>query len=135
MNRKHGDSTQIRGCLVMLHRGLPEAREELYRWSRRRLSQLASRMLKDYPLVAGELQTDDLVQNAIIRLERALEQCHPSSVREFIGLATLQIRRELMTIANRARRRARILRVVRTADCLQDSSIGGMEISDSTYGF
>jgi RNA polymerase sigma-70 factor (ECF subfamily) len=56
-------------------------------------------MLQAYPGVRSLEETDDVFQNAVIRLYRALKQVVPASVREFIGLATTQIRRELIDLA------------------------------------
>ena len=44
-------------------------------------------------------QTDDVVQNALVRLRRALETTSPESVRSFVNLAAVQIRRELIDLA------------------------------------
>src|SRR5262249_4690219 len=42
---------------------------------------------------------DDVLQNALLRLLRALEQVRPASVREFFGLSAEQVRRELLDLA------------------------------------
>jgi RNA polymerase sigma factor (sigma-70 family) len=39
------------------------------------------------------------LQNSLLRLHRALAEVHPSTVREFFQLATLQFRRELIDLA------------------------------------
>ena len=44
-------------------------------------------------------QTDDILQNAAMRLCRALNVVKPASVRSFINLAAVQIRRELIDLA------------------------------------
>jgi RNA polymerase sigma-70 factor (ECF subfamily) len=44
-------------------------------------------------------QTDDVLQNAVLRLCRALQDVQPQTPRDFLGLATLQIRRELIDLA------------------------------------
>src|SRR5262249_3949834 len=43
----------------------------------------------------------DVLQNAMIRLDRALRDVPPGSARDFYGLATLQVRRELIDLARR----------------------------------
>src|SRR5262249_51638827 len=43
--------------------------------------------------------TDDVLQNAALRLCRALQDVRPDSVRSFLNLAALQIRRELIDLA------------------------------------
>ena len=49
----------------------------------------------------GAEQTDDVLQNAVVRLLRALEEVRPPSVRAFFGLAATQMRRELLDLARR----------------------------------
>src|SRR5204862_2838941 len=44
-------------------------------------------------------QTGDVLQGAVARLLRSLEQVRPDSLRAFFGLATQQIRRELIDLA------------------------------------
>ena len=44
-------------------------------------------------------ETDDVLQNALVRLRRALEHTSPESVRSFVNLAAVQIRRELIDLA------------------------------------
>ncbi len=56
-------------------------------------------MLRGYPGVRRWEQTDDILQNAALRLCRALEEVQPASVRSFINLAAVAIRRELIDLA------------------------------------
>ena len=44
-------------------------------------------------------ETDDVVQNALVRLRRAVETKAPVSVRSCVNLAAVQIRRELIDLA------------------------------------
>ncbi len=55
--------------------------------------------LQNYPGVRRWEETDDVLQNAVLRLLRALRDVRPSSMREFFGLASVQIRRELLDLA------------------------------------
>jgi RNA polymerase sigma-70 factor (ECF subfamily) len=92
-------TTQIQIRLDRLWAGDLSARDELLTICRERLSRLAHRMLRLYPSVRRWEQTDDLLQNATMRLCRALETIHPTSVRSFLNLAAVQIRRELIDLA------------------------------------
>jgi RNA polymerase sigma-70 factor (ECF subfamily) len=56
-------------------------------------------MLGRFPSVQRWAQTDDVFQNALLRLLRALEQVRPAWVRDFFGLAAEQMRRELLDLA------------------------------------
>ncbi|QDT64772.1 RNA polymerase sigma factor [Calycomorphotria hydatis] len=67
--------------------------------SQDRLRLMASRMLKAKPHVGRWNQTDDVLQNALIRLHRSLRDVKPDSKRAFNGLAATQIRRELIDMA------------------------------------
>ena len=73
--------------------------DELLRHVSDRLHRLTRQMLKGHPAVRRWAQTDDVLQGALLRLLRAVQNVHPSSMREFFGLATQQIRRELIDLA------------------------------------
>ncbi len=92
-------TTQIQACLERWARGEQAAREELLSITGDWLRRLVAVMLRDYPGVHRWEQTDDVLQNAMLRLWRALEDVKPATAREFCGLATLQMRRELVDLA------------------------------------
>jgi RNA polymerase sigma-70 factor (ECF subfamily) len=75
------------------------ARDELLKLACGRLRRLAHKMLRGYPNVKRWEQTDDVLQNASLRLCRALAEVQPASVRSFINLAAVAIRRELIDLA------------------------------------
>jgi len=56
-------------------------------------------MLRGYPSVKRWSETDDVLQNAMLRLHRSLSEVRPESPRQFYGLAATQIRRELIDLA------------------------------------
>jgi RNA polymerase sigma factor (sigma-70 family) len=64
-----------------------------------RLLRLTRKMLRDYSRLRRWVESGDVLQNALIRLDRALRSETPASVKAFFDLATLQIRRELMDLA------------------------------------
>ena len=43
-------------------------------------------------------QTDDVLQNALLRLHRSLAEVKPASVEQFLGFAAAQVRRTLMDL-------------------------------------
>jgi RNA polymerase sigma-70 factor (ECF subfamily) len=92
-------TTQIQLRLDRLCAGDESARDELLAIACDRLTRLARRMLRSYPGVRRWEQTDDVLQNAAVRLCRALTDVKPASVRSFINLAAVQIRRELIDLA------------------------------------
>jgi len=56
-------------------------------------------MLGGFQRVRRWDETDDVLQNSMMRLYRALGDVTPKTVEEFFGLAALQIRRELIDLA------------------------------------
>jgi RNA polymerase sigma-70 factor (ECF subfamily) len=90
---------ELQGYLERMHAGDLAAREELFRHVTGRLERLTRKMLQTFPGVRRWDQTDDVLQNALLRLLRALKEVQPSSLREFFALTTEQIRRELIDLA------------------------------------
>ncbi len=75
------------------------ARSELLSHASQRLECLTRKMLRDYPGVHRWEQTDDVLQNASLRLYRALSEVALPSPRDFFRLAAAIIRRELIDLA------------------------------------
>lgn len=82
-------------------RGDKTARDQLIHHACDRLLILTRRMLRCHPGVTRWEQTDDVFQNAMVRLHRALNTVELVDVRHFFNLATLQIRRELIDLSRR----------------------------------
>ena len=92
-------STVIQGCIDRLRAGDESARAALLSCASDRLARMARKMLKGYPGVARWEQGDDIAQNALIRLERALRAVAPPTARDFFRLAAAEVRRELIDLA------------------------------------
>jgi len=92
-------STMIEGWLVQLRAGDDRARKELLNCACDRLTHLTRKMLKGFSRVKRWEQTDDVLQNAMMRLYRSLENVQPANAVEFYRLAALNIRRELLDLA------------------------------------
>ena len=92
-------SVQIQACLNRLRDGDESARGELLNGACDRLSRLAHKMLKSYPNVQRWEQTGDVLQNALLRLQRTLQQMTVETSRDFFRLGALHIRRELLDLA------------------------------------
>jgi RNA polymerase sigma-70 factor (ECF subfamily) len=99
MSEETHSTTRIQLRLDRLRAGDASARDELLTMACERLRRLARKMLRGYPGVRRWEQTDDVLQNAAMRLCRALDDIKPASVRDFINLAAVQIRRELIDLA------------------------------------
>src|SRR4051794_28185915 len=92
-------TTRLVEWVARMRAGDPAARDELVRGFHGRLELLARKMLHRYPKVGRWADADDLLQNALVRLLRALESVQPDSTRAFFGLAAEQMRRELLDMA------------------------------------
>jgi RNA polymerase sigma factor (sigma-70 family) len=89
----------LQSLLAGLSVGDADARNEIIEHACERLRRLTQRMLREYTKVKRWEQTDDVLQNAMLRLHRSLVQVKPESPRQFYGLAATQIRRELIDLA------------------------------------
>jgi RNA polymerase sigma factor (sigma-70 family) len=101
-------TTSLLEMLARYRDGNTAALDELLRRIGERLERLARKMLRGYPIVRDREQTDDVLQNALLRLARALREVQPPSTAAFFGLAAEQIRRELLDLARYHRRRASV---------------------------
>jgi hypothetical protein len=99
MEHATNQTVNIQRCLDRLREGDPDARAELLSLARDRLYRLAHNLLRDFPAVRRWEETDDVFQQAAMRLERALAAEFPSSVSHFFRLAAMQIRRELIDLS------------------------------------
>jgi len=99
MDKTPDRTAQLQLCLDRLRGGDGSARDELLSLACERLGRLTHKMLKSYPGVGRWEQTDDVLQNAAVRLRRALTDVAPTSLRSFFNLAAVQIRRELIDLS------------------------------------
>jgi RNA polymerase sigma factor (sigma-70 family) len=90
---------EIQNLVDKLKAGDESARQELINCACDRLTKLTRRMLRGYPRVHRWEQTDDVMQNALMRLYRTLADVKPASAADFYRLAALNIRRELLDLA------------------------------------
>jgi RNA polymerase sigma factor (sigma-70 family) len=79
--------------------GDASARDELIRGFQGRLELLVRKMVGRDRRVGRWVEAEDVLQNALLRLLRALETVKPESTRAFFGLAAEQMRRELLDLA------------------------------------
>lgn len=75
--------------------------DALFRGVGGRLDRMTRAMLARDPRVARWVEAEDVLQNASLRLLRALHTVRPASMRDFYGLAAGLIRRELIDSARR----------------------------------
>ena len=89
----------VQHWLERLRAGEETAPRELLAISMKRLRQLSRKILADIPGVKRWEETDDVLQNASLRLWKALSAHHPSTPLDYFRLAALIIRRELVDLA------------------------------------
>lgn len=94
-----GSDTQLQNLIQLATAGDEAARQALLDHACDRLLRLTRKMFHTYPALRRWEQTDDVFQNAMLRLHRALAEVQPESVRHFFNLAAVQIRRELLDLA------------------------------------
>lgn len=91
----------LAGCLERLAGGDDSARDEILEVCNERLRELSSRLLGKFARVRRWDNTDDVAQNAAMRLYRALGETIPESPRGLMGLMSVQIQRELLDLARK----------------------------------
>lgn len=92
-------TAQLDDCLARFRRGDVTARDELLAQVYERLQRLTRKMLGGFPGVKRWTETDDVLQNVLVRLLRALQDVRPPCMRGFFALSTELIRRELLDLA------------------------------------
>ena len=93
-----GSDTQLQGLIDLAKSGDDRAKTLLLDHACERLLKLTRKMFRNYPTLRRWEATDDVFQNSLVRLHRALQDVEVESVRHFFNLAALQIRRELLDL-------------------------------------
>ena len=88
----------IHDWLQKLKSGLPESRNALLEHSQKRLRHMVRRHFWQQQDLRRLEETDDILQKALLRLNKAMETIHPGTVAEFFGLASQQIRWVLLDL-------------------------------------
>lgn len=96
-----GLDDQLGRYLEELRAGDDSAREKIIEICDARLRDLSSRLLGKFARLRRWDNTDDVAQNAALRLYRALGDVVPESPRHLMGLMATQIQRELMDLARK----------------------------------
>lgn len=93
------NTVAIEDCIERIRRGDVAIKSELIQVAYERLQRMTRKMKRDFDRVGRWEQTDDIFQNAAMRLCDALENVEIVDARHFFRLAALQIRRELIDLA------------------------------------
>lgn len=105
MSDPNFNTAVLQKCLDRWQAGDRAAADDLLRAVSTRLEKLAGKMIRAFPNVRGLADTDDVLQNSLVRLFRTLRSLRPATPRDFFNLAAVHIRRELLDLARRARGR------------------------------
>jgi RNA polymerase sigma factor (sigma-70 family) len=92
-------TVEVQHWIDRLKQGDASARDKLVNCACGRLLRLTRKLLREFPQVRRWEETDDVFQNASLRLYRSLEAVELADARHFFRLAALQIRRELIDLA------------------------------------
>lgn len=95
-NEESGATDRIARLIERLGEGDDQACTELINRTADRVVALTRRMFPDYARLGRWEQSEDIGQNALVRLWNALKASPPRTPAEFHRLAALQIRRELI---------------------------------------
>jgi len=95
------EADELAECLSRLAAGDQCARDRIIELCQGRLRELSSRLLGKFAKVRRWDNTDDVAQNAALRLYRALGDTVPDSPRGLMGLMATQIQRELLDLARK----------------------------------
>jgi RNA polymerase sigma-70 factor (ECF subfamily) len=95
------DADRLAICLERLASGEKSARNEILEICDQRMRVLSHRLLGKFARVRRWDNTDDVAQNAAIRLHRALADTVPDSPRGLMALMSIQIQRELIDLARK----------------------------------
>jgi RNA polymerase sigma factor (sigma-70 family) len=120
-------------CLSRLAAGDQCARDRILEVCNDRLRELSSRLLGKFAKVRRWDSTDDVAQNAALRLYRALGDTVPDSPRGLMGLMATQIQRELIDLA---RKHSGPMSYAQNHDTnfARDGSNGGVFLVDEAAG-
>jgi RNA polymerase sigma factor (sigma-70 family) len=93
--------TQLQKLVDLAKSGDGKANELLINHACDRLLRLTRKMFHGYPGLRRWEQTDDVFQNSLFRLHRALSAVQVESVAHFFNLAAEMVRRELLDLKKR----------------------------------
>jgi RNA polymerase sigma factor (sigma-70 family) len=94
-------SPALAECLARLAAGDAAARDRIIELVAGRLRTLAHRMLARFPNVRRWDDTDDVFQNAALRLHRSLGQMRLTDPRSVMAVAATELQRELLDLARK----------------------------------
>ncbi|TWT90754.1 RNA polymerase sigma factor [Pseudobythopirellula maris] len=94
-------TSEVERLLGRLRDGDDSARAELLQAACDRLMRITRTIKRTFPKVGRWEQTEDVFQNASMRLYQAMESVEIADARHFYRLAAMQIRREMIDLSRR----------------------------------
>jgi RNA polymerase sigma factor (sigma-70 family) len=91
-------TTELHNWLDRMKAGDSKALDGLMQRVSARLERISRKMFSRYRRLSRWMDADDVLQNATLRLIKALQAVRPNTTREFYSLAATQIRRELLDV-------------------------------------
>src|SRR5262249_46592827 len=91
----------LQNLLTRFASGDDAAKKELINRAHDRLIRVARKLLGSFARLRVEEETAGVLNEACLRLHTSLEEVKPATVREFMGLAALEIRRTLLDLIRR----------------------------------
>ena len=98
---RSAETLQLERGIQLLNEGDASVRGELLNIACARLLHLTARLRRHFQGVEPNQSTEDVFQNASLRLYQALYDTPIQDVRQFYRMAAFQIRRELVDLCNR----------------------------------
>jgi RNA polymerase sigma-70 factor (ECF subfamily) len=133
MAESDGTAEQVDRWIQRLRQGDREARDALLACAGDRLLRLTRKMLRLSSDVRRWEQTDDVFQNAMLRLYRSLDQIELEDARHFFHVAALQIRRELIDLARRYQGAYGMGRNLRLQPAKEETEAARLDPAEQTY--
>ena len=99
MSEKSTETLRLEKCIQRLNEGDTTARDELLNLTCDRLLRLTHRIKDSYPGVGRWEQTEDVCQNASLKLYEALKTVELNDARHYFRLAAKKIRETLLDLA------------------------------------
>jgi RNA polymerase sigma-70 factor (ECF subfamily) len=126
----HFETQHLHAVLDRWRAGDRDAANDLCLGVGRRLELLGRKMLGGFPNVRSLADTDDVVQNSLVRLLTTLKGLRPGSTRDFFNLAAVHLRRELLDLSRRVAARPDFRRPVASPGGTQADPLAGVAEDD-----
>jgi len=120
--------------LVRFLAGDPEAADSLVEHAYRRLKIIARGLLQQFPSIWKIEEAEAIVHASYEKLKRALEEVRPTTVRQFFGLASLQMKRVLLDLSRKGNRPNGPRPLVVGGSARGNSENGGFDCAGSQSG-